>query len=450
MSSVNSVSKSSRRSHSSLSCVCKRPDSSVLDSRNAEPLKVIKRPTIGIVNANESHNNHRGSGATLDDASSLVDQSSSAVSPAKSTSRFLTATSVSQSDLFGINYKPNTLTITQRESIYVRALFRYDPSTDRGLAARVANSLVRWSSSSVILSLRGPKRISGRAIFRVTGCTTSWGHIGQLRARFETKNEVLSLGHGAGGGGGGGVECRVPPQKASVMQTVELFGIIRRHGHCCTLQGLAFEHGDILYVVNASDPEWWQACYAFPIPSPAWASSSSSNNVPSETPPALRHTNHSLATSASSGRLAIIPSQRRVERRNRIASKRVKFVDKETDLSGGNASPWSLAGGEVPQQQHYFEGNKFFSGDGGSSSSLSVIGGSGDNSYPIGDSASIGGTLDRRKKPNSFSIFKRFSSRRDRKDLDVAGGTLKKKSISLEDMQTGGKFSHVFILGCTV
>uniref|UniRef100_A0A5K3F1U8 SH3 domain-containing protein n=1 Tax=Mesocestoides corti TaxID=53468 RepID=A0A5K3F1U8_MESCO len=136
MSSVNSVSKSSRRSHSSLSCVCKRPDSSVLDSRNAEPLKVIKRPTIGIVNANESHNNHRGSGATLDDASSLVDQSSSAVSPAKSTSRFLTATSVSQSDLFGINYKPNTLTITQRESIYVRALFRYDPSTDRGLAAR--------------------------------------------------------------------------------------------------------------------------------------------------------------------------------------------------------------------------------------------------------------------------------------------------------------------------
>uniref|UniRef100_A0A5K3F4W6 SH3 domain-containing protein n=2 Tax=Mesocestoides corti TaxID=53468 RepID=A0A5K3F4W6_MESCO len=338
MSSVNSVSKSSRRSHSSLSCVCKRPDSSVLDSRNAEPLKVIKRPTIGIVNANESHNNHRGSGATLDDASSLVDQSSSAVSPAKSTSRFLTATSVSQSDLFGINYKPNTLTITQRESIYVRALFRYDPSTDRGLAAR----------------------------------------------------------------------------------------------------GLAFEHGDILYVVNASDPEWWQACYAFPIPSPAWASSSSSNNVPSETPPALRHTNHSLATSASSGRLAIIPSQRRVERRNRIASKRVKFVDKETDLSGGNASPWSLAGGEVPQQQHYFEGNKFFSGDGGSSSSLSVIGGSGDNSYPIGDSASIGGTLDRRKKPNSFSIFKRFSSRRDRKDLDVAGGTLKKKSISLEDMQTGG------------
>ncbi|VDL57533.1 unnamed protein product [Hymenolepis diminuta] len=46
------------------------------------------------------------------------------------------------------------------------------------------------------------------------------------------------------------------------------------------------------------------------------------------------------------------------------------------------------------------------------------------------------GTLERRKKTNSLSIFKRFSSRRDRKDLE-ANPVMKKKSISLEDMQSG-------------
>lgn len=52
-----------------------------------------------------------------------------------------------------------------------------------------------------------------------------------------------------------------------------------------------------------------------------------------------------------------------------------------------------------------------------------------------------GGTLERRKKPNSFSIFKRFSSKRDRKDLDDST-IMKKKSISLEDMQTGCEFTY--------
>lgn len=145
MSSVSSPNKSSRRTHSSLSCVSKRPDSSAFDSGNAEPLKVIKRPTVGVACSNQPLYNHRESGATLDDASSLVDQSSSAVSPVKLTSSksSLTGTSASQSDLVGINCKLTTLTINQRESIYVRALFRYDPTADRGLAARV--SFLVWN-----------------------------------------------------------------------------------------------------------------------------------------------------------------------------------------------------------------------------------------------------------------------------------------------------------------
>ncbi|VDK39267.1 unnamed protein product [Taenia asiatica] len=350
MSSVSSPNKSSRRTHSSLSCVSKRPDSSVFDSGNAEPLKVIKRPTVGVACSNQPLFNHRESGATLDDASSLVDQSSSAVSPVKLTSSksSLTGTSASQSDLVGINCKLTTLTINQRESIYVRTLFRYDPMTDRGLAAR----------------------------------------------------------------------------------------------------GLAFEHGDILYVVNASDQEWWQACYAFPISPPAWASAyapttviSNNNNNPSEVPSSYNADIPDQQPSTPSCRPAIIPSQRRVERRSRLSVKRVKFVDKEVDIGGGSPNPWSLGGGDTPNLPYALESNRFFGSAGGggvegSSASLSAVASAGGGNFPSGDSVSVGGTLERRKKPNSFSIFKRFSSKRDRKDLDDST-IMKKKSISLEDMQTG-------------
>ncbi|KAH9280931.1 Disks large 1 tumor suppressor protein [Echinococcus granulosus] len=350
MSSVSSPNKSSRRTYSSLSCVSKRPDSPVFDSVGVEPLKVIKRPTIGVAYSNQHLFNHRGSGATLDDASSLADQSSSAVSPVKLTSSksSLTGTSASQSDLVGINYKLTTLTINQRESIYVRALFRYDPTTDRGLAAR----------------------------------------------------------------------------------------------------GLAFEHGDILYVVNASDQEWWQACYAFPISPPAWASActsttaiSSNSITPPEVPSSYNANIPDQQPPTRSCRPAIIPSQRRVERRSRLSAKRVKFVDKEVDIGEGSPNPWSPSGGDTSNLSHALESHRFFGGSGGcgvegSSASLSAVASGGGGSFPSGDSVSVGGTLERRKKPNSFSIFKRFSSKRDRKDFD--GGTImKKKSVSLEDMQTG-------------
>ncbi|KAM3186997.1 hypothetical protein ACTXT7_003174 [Hymenolepis weldensis] len=133
--------KSSRRTYSSLSCMSKRPDSGTFSPPgDTAPLKVIKRPTIGVVTtSNNQPPNHRlGSGGTLDDASSLVDQSFSAISPIKqaSSKSSLTGSSVSQSDLLGITYALNSLTITRRESLHVRALFRYNPDTDRGRAAR--------------------------------------------------------------------------------------------------------------------------------------------------------------------------------------------------------------------------------------------------------------------------------------------------------------------------
>ncbi|VDM25603.1 unnamed protein product [Hydatigera taeniaeformis] len=304
MSSVSSPNKSSRRTYSTLSCVSKRPDSSVFDSGNVEPLKVIKRPTVGVACGSQPLFNHRGSGATLDDASSLVDQSSSAVSPAKLTSSksSLTGTSASQSDLVGINCKLTTLTINQRESIYVRTLFRYDPATDRGLAAR----------------------------------------------------------------------------------------------------GLAFEHGDILYVVNASDQEWWQACYAFPISPPVWASAyasatvvSTNCNTPPEVPASHTKSIPTQQPSTPSCRPAIIPSQRRVERRSRLSAKRVKFVDKEVDIGGGSPSPWSLGGGDTPNLPYALESHRFFGSTGGggvegSSASLSAVAGGGGSSFPTGDSVSVG------------------------------------------------------------
>ena len=140
MSSTSSPNKSSRRTYSSLSCVGKRPDSSVFNSGESESVKIIKRPTIGV---ESDLLNHRGSGATLDDASSLVDQTTSlGLSPAKTS---LAAGSASQSDL-EMGHRLNSLTINRRESMHVRTLFRYDPSRDHGLAARVRLTSINFST----------------------------------------------------------------------------------------------------------------------------------------------------------------------------------------------------------------------------------------------------------------------------------------------------------------
>ncbi|VDL59951.1 unnamed protein product [Hymenolepis diminuta] len=302
MSSISSPNKSSRRTYSSLSCMSKRPDSGTFSPPgDTAPLKVIKRPTIGVVTtSNNQPPNHRlGSGGTLDDASSLVDQSFSAVSPIKqaSSKSSLTGSSVSQSDLLGINYALNSLTITRRESLHVRALFRYNPDTDRGRAAR----------------------------------------------------------------------------------------------------GLAFEHGDILYVVNASDQEWWQAQYAYPIAPPAWSSSTGSVSVLNSLnrlPTASVDNQLSSPATPASSRPAIIPSQGRVERRLRRSAKRVKFVDKAMDNggSGGNPSPWSIGAGsgETPNLPYGLESsNRFFGGEGSLASLSAVSGSGGDGGFTSADSVSV-------------------------------------------------------------
>uniref|UniRef100_A0A3B3UKS7 SH3 domain-containing protein n=2 Tax=Poecilia latipinna TaxID=48699 RepID=A0A3B3UKS7_9TELE len=58
-------------------------------------------------------------------------------------------------------------------------------------------------------------------------------------------------------------------------------------------QGLSFKYGDILHVTNASDDEWWQAC---------------------------RVTSH-----GDSKEIGVIPSKKRVERKERAHLKTVKF-----------------------------------------------------------------------------------------------------------------------------
>uniref|UniRef100_M4A4R9 Discs, large homolog 2 (Drosophila) n=1 Tax=Xiphophorus maculatus TaxID=8083 RepID=M4A4R9_XIPMA len=58
-------------------------------------------------------------------------------------------------------------------------------------------------------------------------------------------------------------------------------------------QGLSFKYGDILHVTNASDDEWWQAC---------------------------RVTSH-----GDSKEIGVIPSKKRVERKERARLKTVKF-----------------------------------------------------------------------------------------------------------------------------
>lgn len=172
------------------------------------------------------------------------------------------------------------------------------------------------------------------------------------------------------------------------------------------MQGLPFEHGDILYVLNASDPEWWQARYAFPVPTPTAAhgessasSSTAATAISSQLPPP--------AAAASSSkpplmqRLGVIPSQRRVERRQRIAAKRVKFVDRELVIgstagssnstgSGPTASPWSLD----PEASRFFANGRTDGGVGGRGGSTASLSASADAAaYSNGETMSVGELL---------------------------------------------------------
>nr|VZI45375.1 unnamed protein product [Spirometra erinaceieuropaei] len=307
-----------------------------------------------------------GSATTLDDASSIAEQGSCVSTASKMDSpnpsnHHKTSNPCSEGDLTNTCSADEsasralaTLTITNRESIYVRTLFRYDPAHDRSLSAR----------------------------------------------------------------------------------------------------GLAFEHGDILFVVNASDPEWWQARYAFPVNPPSWATPALANHEVGDPPggggsPKPVGLNNSHVRPAYRRQLGIIPSQRRMERRQRLQAKRVQFIDRDVVID----SPWTsflTANSAVTSSEQHSAGSpqqRFFGNNGsredlsakkGSSSSLSTAGyptTPGAYPYSNGDSMSMGGTLERKKKSGPFSILKRFSSRRGQKNIER---DMKTKSISLEDVKDPG------------
>uniref|UniRef100_A0A3B4BBP6 Uncharacterized protein n=1 Tax=Periophthalmus magnuspinnatus TaxID=409849 RepID=A0A3B4BBP6_9GOBI len=79
-------------------------------------------------------------------------------------------------------------------------------------------------------------------------------------------------------------------------------------------QGLDFRFGDILHVVNASDDEWWQA----------------------------RH----LSSQGEAEEVGVIPSKRRVEKKERARLKTVKFNAKSRDRGVSALRPGSLCGQE--------------------------------------------------------------------------------------------------------
>ncbi|CAL8103018.1 unnamed protein product [Calicophoron daubneyi] len=108
-------------------------------------------------------------------------------------------------------------------------------------------------------------------------------------------------------------------------------------------RGLAFQHGDILHVVNANDSEWWQA-RRYMLVSELEAGSSSSRLTTT-----ANSSNGSLATY---GPLGIIPSWSRIERRQRMRLKRVNFFTKITVIGSNSqfTNPSILPSRTVPPQ----------------------------------------------------------------------------------------------------
>uniref|UniRef100_A0A672MZT8 Disks large homolog 2-like n=1 Tax=Sinocyclocheilus grahami TaxID=75366 RepID=A0A672MZT8_SINGR len=105
-----------------------------------------------------------------------------------------------------------------------------------------------------------------------------------------------------------------PPDQTSSLKvtcfllTEALFDYERAKDSGLPSQGLSFRYGDILHVINASDDEWWQARRVTP--------------------------------EGDSEEMGVIPSKRRVERKERARLKTVKFnakpgsLDSKGDISG--------------------------------------------------------------------------------------------------------------------
>lgn len=135
--------------HSKLSCLyitSKRQDADLFEGSSMKPFAIDKASISTNNNSQFGYSARRDSGTTLDDASSIVERTYTASkidSPISTRSR--SSTKGSQGDLtnyptseLSVSKSLATLTITPRESIYVRTLFRYDPSTDRSLPAKVS------------------------------------------------------------------------------------------------------------------------------------------------------------------------------------------------------------------------------------------------------------------------------------------------------------------------
>uniref|UniRef100_A0A8C4SQB3 Discs large MAGUK scaffold protein 3 n=1 Tax=Erpetoichthys calabaricus TaxID=27687 RepID=A0A8C4SQB3_ERPCA len=89
-----------------------------------------------------------------------------------------------------------------------------------------------------------------------------------------------------------------------------LFDYDRTRDSCLPSQGLSFLYGDILHVINASDDEWWQARLVTPH--------------------------------GESEQIGVIPSKKRVEKKERARLKTVKFHARTGMIESNRVSPHKL------------------------------------------------------------------------------------------------------------
>uniref|UniRef100_A0A3B5MBV6 Discs, large homolog 3 (Drosophila) n=1 Tax=Xiphophorus couchianus TaxID=32473 RepID=A0A3B5MBV6_9TELE len=142
----------------------------------------------------------------------------------------------------------------------------------------------------------GPADLSGELrrgdrILSVSDDTFLFGSFTAEYSRFESKihdlreqmmNSSMSSGSGS---------LRTSEKRSLYVRA--LFDYDRARDSCLPSQGLSFSYGDILHVINASDDEWWQARLVTPH--------------------------------GESEQIGVIPSKKRVEKKERARLKTVKF-----------------------------------------------------------------------------------------------------------------------------
>uniref|UniRef100_A0A3B1IR87 Discs, large homolog 2 (Drosophila) n=1 Tax=Astyanax mexicanus TaxID=7994 RepID=A0A3B1IR87_ASTMX len=158
------------------------------------------------------------------------------------------------------------------------------------------------------IDLRGATHEQAAAALKGAGQTVTI--IAQYRpeeyGRFEAKIHDLReqmMNHSMSSGSG---SLRTNQKRSLYVRA--LFDYERAKDSGLPSQGLSFRYGDILHVINASDDEWWQARRVTP--------------------------------DGDSEEMGVIPSKRRVERKERARLKTVKFnakpgsIDSKGDISG--------------------------------------------------------------------------------------------------------------------